>query len=124
MSPRVRAACAGAAAAMVWGLQEPIDQRMFGCDYSDVELVGRGRRSIGFVVHAVNGAIFGLAFDAVRRRVNIDQRRLALGLAVAEHVTLWPLIGLVNRGMLTSKRAFLQGTYRHALFALVLGRLA
>jgi hypothetical protein len=124
MSRRLRAAFAGAAAATAWGLQEPLDQRLFGCNYSDVELLGRGRRSIGYVVHAVNGALFGLAFDAARQRVQIDERRLAVGLALAEHVALYPLIGFVDRDLLTSPRAFAQATYRHALFGTILGRLA
>jgi hypothetical protein len=124
MSPQVRAALAGAAAATVWGLQEPLDQRVFGCDHSDVMLLGRGRRSLGFAVHALNGALFGLAFDAVRGRVDVDQRRLALTLALAEHVALWPLMGLVDRVLVKSPSAFAQATYRHALFGLVLGRLA
>ncbi len=124
MSPRVRAAAAGAVAAVVWGLQEPLDRRVFGCDYSDVLFLGRGRRSLGFAVHAVNGALFGVAFDAARQRVAVDQRRLALGLALAEHLATWPLIGIVDRELVTSGRAFAQATYRHALFGLVLGRLA
>ena len=124
MSPRVRAVAAGAVAAAVWGLQEPLDQRLFGCDYSDVLFLGRGRRSLGFAVHLANGALFGLAFDAVRRRIDVDERRLALGLAIGEHVALWPFISLVDHRLLTSPRAFAQATYRHALFGLVLGRLA
>jgi len=124
MSPRVRAAAAGSVAAVVWGLQEPLDQRVFGCDYSDVLFLGRGHRSVGFVVHAANGALFGLAFDAVRRRVDVDQRRLALALAIGEHLALWPFISLVDRSLVTSPRAFAQATYRHALFGFVLGRLA
>jgi hypothetical protein len=124
MSTRARAAAAGSAAAVVWGLQEPLDQRVFGCDYSDVLFLGRGRRSLGFVVHAANGALFGLAFDAVRRRVDVDPRRLALALAIGEHLTLWPFISLVDRSLVTSPRAFAQATYRHALFGFVLGRLA
>ena len=124
MSPRVRAAVAGSVAAVVWGLQEPLDQRVFGCDYSDVLFLGRGHRSIGFVVHAANGALFGLAFDAVRQRVDVDQRRLALALATGEHLALWPFISLVDRSLVTSPRAFAQATYRHALFGFVLGRLA
>jgi hypothetical protein len=124
MSTRVRAAAAGSVAAVVWGLQEPLDRRVFGCDYSDVLFLGRGRRSVGFMVHAANGALFGLAFDAVRRRVDVDQRRLALALALAEHLALWPAISLVDRGLVTSPRAFAQATYRHALFGFVLGRLA
>jgi hypothetical protein len=124
MSPRVRAAAAGAVAAAVWGLQEPLDQRVFGCDYSDVLFLGRGRRSLGFAVHMANGALFGFAFDVVRRRIDIEERRLALALALGEHVALWPFISLVDRRLLTSPRAFAQATYRHALFGLVLGRLA
>jgi len=124
MSPRVRAAAAGAVAAVVWGLQEPLDQRLFGCDYSDVLFLGRGRRSLGFAAHMANGALFGVAFDAVRRRADIDERRLALALALGEHVALWPFISLVDRRLVTSPRAFAQATYRHALFGLVLSRLA
>jgi hypothetical protein len=109
---------------MVWALLEPLDRRIFRCDYSDVELVGLGDRPLGLVVHAANGALFGLGFDAVRRRVVVDQRRLALGLALAEHAALWPVLGLIDRQMAASPRAFAQGTFRHAVFGLVLGRLA
>ena len=114
----MRAAAAGAVAATVWGLQEPLDRRVFRCDYSDVRLVG------GLPVHALNGALFGVAFDVVRRRTGIDKQRLAVCLAVAEHTALWPLLGLFDRDLVTSPRAFAQGVYRHALFGLILGRLA
>ena len=124
MSRRARAAAAGALAAAAWGLQEPLDRRLFACNHSDVEFIGRGRRSVGLVVHAANGALFGVVFDAIRRRVDVDQRRLALGLALAENVALWPSIVLVDRRLLTSPRAFAQATYRHMLFGVLLGRLA
>jgi hypothetical protein len=124
MSPRARAAAAGAVAAVVWGLQEPLDRRVFRCRYSDVELLGRGNRALGLAVHAANGAVFGFAFDAVRSRVDVEQRRLALGLALAEHVALWPLMGVVNRSLVSNPRAFAQSAYRHALFGVILGRLA
>lgn len=114
----MRAAFAGAIAATVWGLQEPLDRRLFRCDYSDVRLVG------GLHVHALNGALFGLAFAAVRQRTRVDQRRLAVALAVAEHTVLWPLLGLLEPEVVKSPRAFAQGVYRHALFGYVLGRLA
>jgi hypothetical protein len=114
----MHAALAGAVAATVWGLQEPLDRRVFRCDYSDVRLVG------GLGVHALNGALFGLAFDFVRRRTQVDQRRLAVALAVAEHTALWPLLGLIDRELAQSPRAFAQGVYRHALFGFALGRLA
>jgi hypothetical protein len=141
MSPRVQAAAAGAVAAVVWGLIEPLDRRLFRCDYSDVALLGkavtRGKswRTVGFLVHAVNGAVFGLAFDAVRRRTSFEQRQLALTLALVEHGALYPLSYFVDRyhpargdpgvpPLLTNPRAFGQATLRHAVFGLVLGRLA
>src|SRR3954464_9306426 len=103
----MRAALAGAVAATVWGLQEPLDRRLFRCDYSDVRLVG------GLPVHALNGALFGIAFDLVRERTGIDKQRLAVGLALAEHTVLWPLLGLLDRELAASPRAFAQGLYRH-----------
>jgi hypothetical protein len=124
MSPRSRTAAAGAFAALVWGAQEPLDQRVFGCDHSDVVFLGRGRRSLGFAAHMANGALFGVAFDAVRRRVDVGERRLALALALGEHVALWPFISLADHRLVTSPRAFAQATYRHALFGFILARLA
>jgi len=139
VSERLRAAAAGAVAATVWGLQEPLDQRVFRCDYSDIAVLGkavtRGRwRLAGFAVHAVNGAIFGLALDELRRRVRVEPRRLAVAAAVGEHLTLYPLCYFIDRyhpargepgipPLLTNPRAFAQATWRHALFGLVLGRL-
>ncbi len=133
-------AAAGAAAATVGGLVEPLDRRLLRYDYSDVALLGKAVtrgprwRAAGFAVHAANGAAFGLAFEWARRCTNVAPRRLALGLALAEHVALYPLSHLVDtrhpaRGeagvppLLRSPRAFAQATWRHALFGLVLGRL-
>ena len=140
MSERLRGAAAGAVAATIWGLQEPFDQRLFRCDYSDVALLGkavtRGRRwrAAGFAIHVANGAIFGLAFHELRRRVRIDSRRLAVAAALGEHLTLYPLCYIVDRHhpargepgippLLTNPRAFAQATWRHALFGFVVGRL-
>lgn len=141
MSLRARAAVAGAVAATAWSALEPLDQRLFRCDYSDVALLGktftrgRGWRPLGLALHAVNGAIFGLAYHEARRRVPIEPRRLALGMALAEHVALYPLAYFVDRyhpargeegvpPLLTNPRAFGQATARHALFGVLLGRLA
>jgi hypothetical protein len=138
---RLRAAAAGAAAATTWGLQEPLDRRVFGSDYSDIAILGKavtqGRAwwPVGLAWHATNGALFGLAFDAVRRRVPVEQRKLALGMALGEHVALYPLAYFVDRHhpargqpgippLLTNGRAFAQATWRHALFGTLLGRLA
>jgi hypothetical protein len=141
MSSRFRAAAAGAAAATVWGLLEPLDQRLLRCDYSDVAVLGkgvtRGRhwRLAGFTLHAVNGAVFGVFFDELRKRVRVSPRRLAVGLALAEHLSLYPLCYFIDRHhpargepgvppLLENPRAFAQATWRHAVFGTVLGRLA
>lgn len=137
----LRAAAAGATGAVAWGLVEPFDQRVFRSDYSDVAILGklvtRGRawRYAGFALHATNGAAFGVFYAAVRRRVRAEPRRLALGLALAEHVALYPLSAIVDRyhpargepglpPLLRNPRAFAQAGFRHALFGYVLGRLA
>ncbi len=83
-----------------------------------------------------NGALFGLAFSQARRIApGVGPRRLALGMALVEHVALYPLCYLVDhyhpaRGtpgippLLTNPRAFAQATWRHAVFGFVLGALA
>lgn len=141
MASRLRSALAGSSAALVWGAQEPLDRRVFGCDYSDVAVLGkavtRGRhwRSVGLAVHALNGALFGLAFHEARRRLPIQKRKLAFSMALAEHVALYPLCFFIDRyhpargqkgvpPLLTNARAFGQATWRHAVFGAVLGWLA
>ena len=99
---RPRAAAAGAAAATVWAALEPLDRRLLGCDYSDVAILGKAltRRSwlpVGLALHAANGAAFGLAFEEVRRRTGLPPRRLALAMALAEHLMLYPLSWFVDR---------------------------
>jgi len=138
---RLRALAAGATAAAVWGLQEPLDRRLFGCDYSDLAVLGKAVtngsawRPVGFSLHLVNGALFGLAFHEVRRRMPAHPRALAVGMALGEHVALYPLCYLVDRfhprrgapgvpPRLRNRKAFVQATWRHAVFGVVLGRLA
>jgi hypothetical protein len=136
---RPRAALAGAVAATAWGLLEPLDRRLLSCDYSDIALLGkavshRHWRTAGFALHAVNGAVFGLVFSELRRRTSAEPRRLALALALAEHVALYPLTYFVDRyhpargetgvpPLFTNRRAFAQATARHLVFGAVLGRL-
>jgi hypothetical protein len=136
-----RAGAAGAAAAVVWGLLEPLDRRLLRCDYSDIAILGKAVtrgpawRPVGFAIHAANGAAFGLVFEEVRRRTRLSARPLALGMALAEHVALYPLGWFVERyhpargepgipPLLRNPRAFAQATWRHAVFGVVLGRLA
>jgi hypothetical protein len=137
----VRPAAAGAVAATAWALLEPLDKRVLRCDYSDVAVLGKavtrgpGWPAVGLALHAFNGAVFGLAYDAARRHVAVEPRRLALAMALAEHVALYPLSYFVDRyhpargekgvpPLLTNARAFGQATLRHAVFGLLLGRLA
>lgn len=138
---RLHPALAGAVAATAWAALEPLDRRLFRCDYSDVAVLGkavtRGRLAlpVGLVIHAANGAIFGLAFDQARRRLPIPKRQLALAMALAEHVALYPLSYFIDRyhpargeegvpPLLTNARAFGQATARHTLFGVLLGRLS
>lgn len=140
MHPRWRTARAGAAAAIVWGALEPIDRRLFRHDYSDVAVLGkaftRGSawRPLGLAVHALNGAVFGLVYHELSARMPRNPRRLALELALLEHLALFPTGHFVDRhhpargepgvARLLHRRAFAQATFRHAVFGLVLGRLA
>ena len=139
MHPRRRAAGAGAVAAIVWGALEPIDRRLLRHDYSDIAVLGKAFtqgpawRPLGFAIHAVNGAVFGLAYYELSRRIPRNPRRLALELALLEHVALFPTGYVVDRyhpargepgiARLLHQRAFAQATFRHTIFGLVLGRL-
>ena len=142
MTRRLRSAAAGAVAATVWGLAEPLDQRLLRCDYSDVAVLGKAvtrgprlaaRRASRCTRRTARS--FGLAFDELRRRTIVPPRRLAVGMALAEHTALYPLCALIDRyhpargepgipPLLTNPRAFAQATWRHLLFGTVLGRLA
>jgi hypothetical protein len=132
----VRAAAAGATAAVVWGLVEPLDMPVFRCDYSDVALLGKGVsrkrwRAAGFAIHALNGAAFGVAWSTLNRRRPVSP----VALALTENVVLWPLTRFVDRyhpargeaglpPLHGNRAAFAQACWRHALFGWLLGRLA
>jgi hypothetical protein len=136
VSTRKGSAAAGACAALVWAVAEPIDRRLVGNDYSDVALLGKAvTRSrawplVGLAMHAANGAMFGLAYHELRRRRGTG----AVTLALAEHIALFPLGAIVDRRhpargeagvkRVFGARAFAQATWRHLLFGAVLGRLA
>jgi hypothetical protein len=127
-------------AAGVWALEEPLDIRVVDHHYSDVALLGKlvtrgtGWWPAGLGMHMANGALFGLVYEETRQRLQVDARRLAIGLAICEHLLLFSLGALVDhyhpaRGEpglapLFSKRAFAQATWRHAVFGWTLGRLA
>ena len=141
MASRLRSATAGAVAAAAWAAQEPLDQRVLRCDYSDVAVLGKAVtrgprwRATGLAIHIVNGAAFGLVFHEAAREAagRPAEARVRDGDRGASHALSALLF--VDRyhparsepgvpPLLTNRRAFAQATWRHALFGAVLGRLA
>jgi hypothetical protein len=133
-----RGAVAGAVAAGVWALQQPLDQRVFGVRYDDTELLGklvtRGRwwPAVGLAMHLANGAVFGAVYANAARRVPLPSWARGPAAGLGEHVTSWPLVLVTDRlhpardempTLGTDPRAFAQATWRHLLFGTVLGEL-
>jgi hypothetical protein len=133
-----RGAVAGAVAAGVWALQQPLDQRVFGVRYDDTELLGklvtrrRAWPAVGLALHLANGAAFGAAYASVNRRVPLPSWARGPAAALGEHVASWPLVLLTDRlhpargempTLGTDPRAFAQATWRHLLFGVVLGEV-
>jgi hypothetical protein len=134
----LRGAVAGAVASAVWALQQPLDKRVFGCGYDDVELLGRAVVSgdawypAGFALHIANGALFGLAYANVAPALPLPPALRGPAAALTEHVALWPLGALTDRfhparkelpALSRNRRAFAQATWRHLLFGLIIGEL-
>jgi hypothetical protein len=135
----LRGALAGAVAAGVWAAQQPLDKRVFGSSYDDVELLGRlavGRRPgwypAGLVLHLQNGALFGALYANVAPHVPLPPAAKGIVAGLVEHVGLWPAGRVTDRHhprrgelpVLTGNtRAWWQAAWRHALFGLVLGEL-
>ena len=134
----VRGALAGAVAAGLWALQQPLDKRIFGCGYDDVALLGRavtrGRAwlPVGLALHMQNGALFGAVYANVAPSVPLPGWSRGPLAGVIEHLTSWPAARLSDRlhpareelpALTGSRRAFAQATWRHLLFGAVLGEL-
>ena len=134
----LRGALAGAVAAGVWAAQQPLDKRVFGSDYDDVELLGklvtRGRewQLVGWALHIQNGALFGAVYAQLRPFLPGPPVVRGLIAGMAENFGLWPLGGLVDRyhparadlpRLVGNRRAFAQVAWRHALFSVILGEL-
>jgi hypothetical protein len=134
----LRGAVAGAIAASAWAVQQPLDKRVFGCDYDDVELLGKlATRSdawlpAGVALHLLNGAIFGAAYANVAPLIPLPAPARGPAAGLAEHVGLWPMGRISDRfhpargempQLTGNTRAFAQATWRHLLFGVVLGEL-
>jgi len=130
----LRGALAGATAAAVWAAQQPLDQRVFGCPYDDVELLGRlvtsGRAAypVGLAMHLLNGAVFGAAYANARRVLPLPAVLRGPAAGLAEHLATWPATAALARldglpDLWGSGRAFAQATWRHVLFGVLLGEV-
>jgi hypothetical protein len=123
-----RGALAGAIAAGVWALQQPLDQRVFGVDYDDTELLGglvtHGPRgpAVGMAMHLANGAAFGAVYAGVMRQLPLPAWARGPAAALTEHLASWPLATFSDR-IPGGRRAFAQATWRHLLFGVLLGEL-
>jgi xanthosine utilization system XapX-like protein len=122
-------ALAGAVAAAVWAAQQPLDKRLFGSEYDDVEVLGKlvtrdsGWQAAGLAIHMANGAAFGAVYALLRPFLPGPPQLAGVAAGLGEHLATWPLTALVDRDLAGDRRAFAQSAWRHALFGLVLGEL-
>jgi hypothetical protein len=134
----LRGALSGALAASVWALEQPLDKLLLSSRYDDVELLGRAVRngpgwySVGLALHIQNGAMFGAVYANFAPTLPFAPALRGPILAVAEHLAGWPLVALTDRfhpargdlpALSGNRRAFIQATWRHLLFGIVLGEL-
>ena len=134
----LRGALCGALAAAVWAFEQPLDKLLLSSRYDDVELLGRAVRDgpgwyrFGLALHTQNGALFGAVYANVAPTLPISPALRGPAVALAEHLAGWPLVALSDRyhparnhlpALSGNKRAFIQATWRHLLFGLVLGEL-
>ncbi len=134
----LRGGVAGAVAAVVMTLEQPVDKRLFDSKYDDVEILGklvtRGDdwQPIGLALHVQNGAIFGVAYARLKPSLPGPAVLRGLLAGLIEHVAAWPLTALFDRyhparkelpKLAANPRAFDQATIRHAVFGIVLGLL-
>ena len=136
----LRGALAGAAAAGVWGAQQPLDKRVFGVDYDDAELLGsavtRERGTLGDLRPRPRAArrstarSFGAVYAAAspgRRRPGRAARRAGRPGRARRHLAADPLPGPRAPGrrefpqLWGDRRALAQATWRHLLFGTLLG---
>jgi hypothetical protein len=83
-------------------------------------------------MHLANGAAFGAAYALAKPFLVGPPVARAVTAAMAEHLGTWPLIGVAERfhpargdlpRLAGNPRAFAQATWRHVLFAVVVGVL-
>ena len=137
MSRNLRGGLAGAAAATLWTLCDPLLERAFRTPYADAKLLGPFLTEgpleplANLVTHAGGGFAFGYAFT----RLGGAGVRNGVLAALAENTALWPGLAVFDRihpkrrrgewpPLATSPRVFARATAGHALFGVLLGLLA
>ena len=131
-------ALAGGLAAAAWAAQQPLDKRVGGSAYDDVELLGKvvtrgpGWPLVGAALHVANGALFGAVYAQLRPFLPGPPVARGVLAGMVEHLALWPLVTFVDRlhpardelpGLSGNGQAHAQAVWRHALFGLALGVL-
>ena len=131
-------AVAGMAGAAVWAALQPLDKRVFGTGYDDVELLGKfvtrdsSWPAAGLAAHLANGAAFGAFYAQLRPFLPGPPLARAVAAGMVENFGFWPFVGLIDRHhparheltpLAGNRRALAQATWRHLVFALVLGEL-
>jgi len=131
-------ALAGGVAAAIWAAQQPLDKRLSGSAYDDVELLGklvtreREWPLVGLALHIDNGAAFGALYAQLKPFLPGPPVARGLLAAMVENFALWPAGRLIDRYHPARKdlpkldgnlRALAQATWRHAIFGVVLGLL-
>ncbi len=137
MSRNVRGGVAGAAAATLWRLCDPVLKRTFGTPYADAELLGpfvtQGRLEpvANLVTHAAGGFAFGYVFTRLGGR----GVRQGVAAALVENTLLWPGLAVFDRihprrrsgewpRLVDDPRVFAQATAGHTIFGVLLGVLS
>src|SRR4051794_28534003 len=93
-------AIAGGLAAAAWAGLQPLDKRLFGTSYDDVEVLGKAvtRGSewpvVGLALHVGNGAVFGALYSHLRPFLFGPPVLRAVTASLAEHFGTWPLARL------------------------------
>src|SRR4051794_27721536 len=134
----LRGALAGAVAAGVWAIQQPLDKRIFRTDYDDIQPLGKwvtrgpAWAPIGTAMHIANGAVFGAVYANVAPRIPLPSWARGPLAGLVENFTTWPLTIVAERVHPARKelppiagnpRALAQATWRHLLFGFVMGEL-
>jgi hypothetical protein len=132
----IRGALAGTLAAAVWAAQMPLDKRVFGTNFDDVELLGkaitrrRGWPVVGWILHLQNGALFGAVYANMAPHTPLPSWARGPVAGMTENFLTWPLVAVTDRvhpareelpAAFANPRALAQSTWRHLLFGALLG---